>query len=236
MPGAASTEVREHAKRPGTNVCEQRHSSAGRAAHRAPAARRATGGLPAARAPGGRKARAATWQQEPPPRRPLPGNKRAAGSSRQARAGKCFRRLPRRPRVPGGEERLFVLGPEGGPRPPGPPRARRPAPRTPLPAAGRTPGLLRLAGPAPTAGPRRRPVSLPPPRTRPPPRFLAARARPRRDDRAAAAPTSPSPLLLRERREWGTEARNPPVPEMQRETLKEGRPARLRLRPPFCTA
>lgn len=218
MPGEAFTEVREHAKRQGTNVSEQRHSSAGQAAHRGHTTANAPGNRRLPRGPRSAPARATTWQQEPPPRLSLPGNKRAVGSSHQARAGKCFRQLPRRPRVP---RRGGAAGPHT------------------LPCRSRTLGLLRLAGPAPTAGPCRRPVCLPPPRTRPPPRFLAARAAappPRRDDREAAAPTSPFTLLLREQREWGIEARNPQVPEMQRKTLKKGRPARLRLRPPFCTA
>lgn len=228
MPGEAFTEVREHAKRQGTNVSEQRHSSAGQAAHRGHTTANAPGNRRLPRGPRSAPARATTWQQEPPPRLSLPGNKRAVGSSHQARAGKCFRQLPRRPRVPrrggaagaapapgslfsgrraapatGRRRAAPTPGPQGraaaGPRLPGPPRGRDPlpaaggpaaGPHTPPPCRSRTLGLLRLAGPAPTAGPCRRPVCLPPPRTRPPPRFLAARAHPRlgRPRRGPATP------------------------------------------------
>lgn len=288
MPGEAFTEVREHAKRQGTNVSEQRHSSAGRAAHRghttanAPAARPATGGFPAAHAQ--RRPGPQHGSRNLRPVSPFLGTKEQWVPPTRLEQGSASDSFPGGRGSPGGEERPgpplrpALCSPAGGrPRPPAagerpPPPAPRdgqpPAPASrahlgagtlsPRPAA-QPPGpthfpagaglwdscasLVPRQRPGPAAGPcasRRRArgphhASSPPEHTR----ASAARAAappPRRDDREAAAPTSPFTLLLREQREWGIEARNPQVPEMQRKTLKKGRPARLRLRPPFCTA
>lgn len=70
-----------------------------------------------------------------------------------------------------------------------PPRraAGRQAPLNFAPPGGRAPGLLRVAGPAPTAGPCPRPIALPP-RRAPAPRSPAAQAH-----RASARPTLSAP-------------------------------------------
>lgn len=106
-----------------------------------------------------------------------------------------------------------------------------------LPAGSRTPGRQRLAGPAPTAGPcprlRRssaRPVTLarrPTPRRGTPPRPATTRRRP------GPGRGFPSTLSATGRRHRHQEF---PCAQSGEETLKQSRPARLRLRPPFCTA
>lgn len=118
-----------------------------------------------------RKSGATTWQREPPPHyartkeqrvpptRPVCGRASdrrgpGPGGRRPLRAALCSpagRRPPVRPPPP-----LEVPGDSAAPRPP---RARRPAtePTHLLPTGRPGSGLVRLAGPAPTAGPRRGP-------------------------------------------------------------------------------
>lgn len=204
-----------------------------------------------------RKAGATIWQQAPPPhsartkeqRVPPPGpvwpgfrqgpsEGSGLGGRRPLRAGPLFSRrkaascLPAAASInPAADSASAAAAHKGHGRPVlRLSRARRPAagPTHLLPAGRPGSGLVRLAGPAPTAGPCRGPR---PCRRGARPATLARRLGPRARVPAArrSSPHCSSPLLGRH----GQDSRGQGFlggPEAE-----EGRPARLRLRPPFCT-
>lgn len=195
------------------------------------------------RAVGG-KPRPAAGEEGGRPRGPAPGS---LFSGRKAPSGPAASTPAPRPiNPPGPDSRPSAATKRRrspSPLPP-PARAAPSRPRSPPPpgphtssAGGRAPGLLASAGPAPTAGP--------PAGPRPSPR-RAAPPRSPRPGPPALGPPGPQPRGARPR------AAKPPLPFYsvrngkggQRRRIsrglkhganaEKGRPARLRLRPPFC--
>lgn len=206
MPGEAFTEVREHAKRQGTNVSEQRHSSAGRAAHRghttanAPAARPATGGFPAAHAQ--RRPGPQHGSRNLRPVSPFLGTKEQWVPPTRLEQGSASDSFPGGRGSPGGEERPPASGPH--PRPPGT-GSRRPPPPGPTSGQGPSPRGRRPSRRAPH-------TSLPEPDSgTPAPRWSRAngRALPPARVPPAAAHAAPTTLPRRPRSGPATPPRRP---------------------------